>query len=48
MGDLVGKIGGVTGADHKHSKLVPPETKTCLQGAEWGCWWWSDKLLKQR
>ena len=28
MEDLVGKIGGVTGAEHKHSKLVPGEIKT--------------------
>lgn len=35
MGDWVGKIVGVTGAEHKHNTLVPtrgPETKTRLQG----------------
>lgn len=32
MGDLPGKIGGVTGAEHKQNKLVPPETITWLQG----------------
>ena len=34
IGDLVTKIGRVTGAEHKHNKLVPPETKTSLQS---GC-----------
>lgn len=29
---LAGKADGVTGAEHKHNKLVPPETKTWLQG----------------
>jgi hypothetical protein len=28
VGDLVGKMGGVTGVEQKPDKLVPPETQT--------------------
>lgn len=27
----MGKIDGVTAAEHTYNKLVPPETKACLQ-----------------
>lgn len=33
MGDLVGKVGRVTGAKSKYNKLVPPETKKMI--ARW-------------
>lgn len=45
MGDLAGKIGGVTGAEHKHSKLVPPERIAWLQQDSQ---WWPYNLSKQR
>ena len=45
MWDLVGKIDGVIGAEHKSKKLVPPKKRRgCKVGV--GSYWQSYKLLK--
>ena len=47
MGDLPGKTGGITGAEHKHNKLAPPETDMFARCTEQGRHRCSYNRLKQ-